>query len=402
MDIVVSEASATSPNEPIKRVYTVIGLSPGNGYLFRVRAGNTIGYSEPSLASDIYQTPMASPVKTPLGVGGGSGSVGDLKVTWIPMPQEDQGGAGIGYNIYWRKSQPEGQRWQKGSIHMNGSEFITQVGQENYYSLYDVKVQAFNNYGDGPNSTAVRIYSAEDLPVAVVTNANAWRYNSTACKVTWDIVPDVRETMKGTIMGYQVNYWEMYTDDPIVNSISWRGQMSENIVIGLLPDTWYTFDVQVFNTAGMSTPSETAYQRTLLSAPILYPTEVHVYSHGPNSVMVYWRGVSTGTNEEPLQGYKLRYWTNGDDIRTANDVTVGKDTKAVIYGIQKDILYNLRVLGYSRGGDGNKGNTIYFTLGGLVPIDPEVSEIKASGQTVTSCLILTYLCLLAYIFVCSQ
>ncbi|KAJ8307435.1 hypothetical protein KUTeg_015519 [Tegillarca granosa] len=208
---------------------------------------------------------------------------------------------------------------------MNGSEFITQVGQENYYSLYDVKVQAFNNYGDGPNSTAVRIYSAEDckyicicllikssvfansfllfqVPVAVVTNANAWRYNSTACKVTWDIVPDVRETMKGTIMGYQVS-------------------------------------------------------------PILYPTEVHVYSHGPNSVMVYWRGVSTGTNEEPLQGYKLRYWTNGDDIRTANDVTVGKDTKAVIYGIQKDILYNLRVLGYSRGGDGNKGNTIYFTLG---------------------------------------
>lgn len=41
--------------------------------------------------------------------------------------------------------------------------------------------------------------------------------------------------------------------------------MSENIVIGLLPNTWYTFDVQVFNTAGMSTPSETAYQRTLLA-----------------------------------------------------------------------------------------------------------------------------------------
>lgn len=61
--------------------------------------------------------------------------------------------------------------------------------------------------------------------------------------------------------------------------------------------------------------------------------------------------------------FQLRYWINGDDIRTATDVTVGKDTEAVIYGIQKDLLYNLRVLGYSRGGDGNKGNTIYFTLG---------------------------------------
>lgn len=62
---------------------------------------------------------------------------------------------------------------------------------------------------------------------------------------------------------HQVNYWERFTEDPIMNSISWRGQMSSGLVIGLLPHTWYTVDVQVLNMAGMGPVSETDFQLTL-------------------------------------------------------------------------------------------------------------------------------------------
>lgn len=48
-----------------------------------------------------------------------------------------------------------------------------------------------------------------------------------------------------------------------MNSISWRGQMSRGLVIGLLPDTWYTVNMQALNMAGMSQISETDYQLTL-------------------------------------------------------------------------------------------------------------------------------------------
>lgn len=34
------------------------------------------------------------------------------------------------------------------------------VGADNYYLPYEVKVGAYNNLGDGPNSTVVVIYSA--------------------------------------------------------------------------------------------------------------------------------------------------------------------------------------------------------------------------------------------------
>lgn len=35
----------------------------------------------------------------------------------------------------------------------------------------------------------------------------------------------------------------------------------------------------------------------------MYPTEIHVGSHGSQSVYVTWRGVTTDINEEPIQGY---------------------------------------------------------------------------------------------------
>lgn len=38
---------------------------------------------------------------------------------------------------------------------------------------------------------------------------------------------------------------------------------------------------------------------------MLYPEFVTIHSHGPNSVYVKWRGVSTGLFEETLRGYKV-------------------------------------------------------------------------------------------------
>lgn len=59
----------------------------------------------------------------------------------------------------------------------------------------------------------------------------------------------------------------------------------------------------------------------------------------------------------------MRYWLQGDNIRTANDTITGKETQGVIYGIQRGYVYSLRVLGFSKGGDGKMSPTKYFTLG---------------------------------------
>lgn len=39
---------------------------------------------------------------------------------------------------------------------------MTQVGAYNYYLLYDVMIQPYNDLGQGPNSSVSTIYSAEE------------------------------------------------------------------------------------------------------------------------------------------------------------------------------------------------------------------------------------------------
>lgn len=382
----VSDVSSIVPGlDNKKRVVEVHGLNPGCGYRFRVYSTNSFGVGPRSRQSDAYTTRYGPPTHPPTHVGGGYGSVGDLTITWMPLEDYQLGGPGIGYHVYYRRNLTD--TWtNKVQLTGNVGKYVTQVGAYNYYLLYDVMIQPYNDLGQGPNSSVSTIYSAEEIPSISITNVQAYPYNATALMVTWDPVPDTREVMKGKLLGYQVNYWERFTEDPIMNSISWRGQMSSGLVIGLLPDMWYTVNLQALNMAGMSQISETDFQLTLKMAPRMYPTEIHVGSHGSQSVFVTWRGVTTGIEEEPIQGYILRYWFDGDDIRTASDVRVGKQDQAVIYGIQKNYLYCLRVLGFSTGGDGTMSELVYFTLGGrIAAVDQSLTEVKATASHLTVC-----------------
>lgn len=55
-------------------------------------------------------------------------------------------------------------------------------------------------------------------------------------------------------------------------------------------------------------------------------------------------------------------------MNTAHITLVNKrlQTWAILEGIKKDIVYAVRVMGFSRGGDGKKSPTVYFTLGKLI------------------------------------
>lgn len=62
--------------------------------------------------------------------------------------------------------------------------------------------------------------------------------------------------------------------------------------------------------------------------------------------------------------FQIRYWVFGTDIRNASDVDTGRTPNGRITGLQKNTLYNLRVLAYSRGGDGKMSMPpLYFSMG---------------------------------------
>ena len=59
---------------------------------------------------------------------------------------------------------------------------------------------------------------------------------------------------------------------------------------------------------------------------------------------------------------QVRVWKIQEDVRTANDTIVDKTTEAVVENLQKQTVYVLRVMGYSWGGEGQKSESVYFTV----------------------------------------
>lgn len=56
----------------------------------------------------------------------------------------------------WTSSFQEGpfEDWTKDRL-------TVQVGEDNYYLQYEIKIQVYNDMGKGPNSTEAVVYSAE-------------------------------------------------------------------------------------------------------------------------------------------------------------------------------------------------------------------------------------------------
>ncbi|XP_062597983.1 contactin-like [Saccostrea cucullata] len=393
-----------------KRQYTVTGLIPFNSYHFRVYARNRFPqpgeYSKPS---EYIQLKPDKPVTAVQNVGGGGGSVGVLMISWQLLSDEERCGPNVGYKIYWRKNGTT-DRFQvknltetdymfKKMVSGKSISYTVNLNDENlFYLPYEVKVGVFNLYGDGPNSTTTVVYSSEGIPLLRPTNVNGWEINATALWVTWDPMPNTREAIKGVIQGYEINVEDANNPNRKGVTAYHYGYMSGNNVIGLEPNTDYWVTVQVFNTAGESNPSEKQLLGTCLNPPLLYPEFVDILSDGPNSVYVKWRGVSTGLFEETLRGYKIRWWLLGENIKSANDTIVGKQTHGVVYGIAKGYVYALRVLGFSKGGDGKMSPTQYFTLGGRVHVDSRISDIKLAGTSLSpSLVILCFLCFVQFI-----
>jgi len=131
-----------------------------------------------------------------------------------------------------------------------------------------------------------------------------------------------------------------------------------------------------YNAAGPGPASEPIYERTLKKAPQKPPTSVIVNAIDPSTISVTWRYVALTTDEEALSGYKVRIWESDQDISVARDTIVpigSRKLEATIGDLQPGKMYVLRVLAFSKGGDGKMSSPAKeFILG-----DPEALRSNA-------------------------
>ncbi|XP_046406914.1 contactin isoform X2 [Ischnura elegans] len=341
-------------------------LSPWSIYEFSVMAGNELGYGIASAPSPQYNTPTDHPYRAPANVGGGGGKIGDLTITWQPLHIGDQNGPGIYYKIFWRrKGDMEFQTLElkgMGNIGMA----VVKVQHKYYYTEYEVKVQAANEVGFGPESEVVTIFSAEDMPQAAPSQVSALSYNSTALNVSWIPIEQTRERVRGKLIGHRLKYWkEDGKEEDAVYYLS-RSTKPWSLIVGLQPDTNYYVKVMAYNAAGEGPESERFLERTYMNAPQKPPSSVHLYEVDPSTVRVVWRYVANSQKEEPLIGFKVRVWELDQDMSTANDtiVLLGKKLEAYIGNLSPGKTYNMRVLAFSKGGDGRMSSpAVTFQMG---------------------------------------
>lgn len=187
----------------------VEGLSPYCSYEFAVAAVNNLGVGPQSLPSPSHNTLHDKPYTAPRNVFGGGGKIGDLIITWDPLPPMEQNAPGIHYKVYYRLNGKGGESEWAGKILKDegnvGKAVIHFEKDNNYYTKYDVKVQPINDIGIGPESNVSVIYSAEDMPQVAPQSVWARGFNSTAINVTWNPVDQAREMIRGKLVGHRVS-----------------------------------------------------------------------------------------------------------------------------------------------------------------------------------------------------
>ncbi|XP_017779518.1 PREDICTED: contactin-like [Nicrophorus vespilloides] len=352
-------------------------LTPWATYEFRVSAWNELGMGVASVPSPRHSTPPDHPKMPPRNIGGGGGNIGDLTVTWTPLKSEEQYGSGIYYRVLYKRRDYD-TKFHSVDLKEYGNTGKTVIhlpSVDYYYTQYIVKVQALNEIGPGPVSNEVIIYSAEDMPQVAPQLVLAHSYNSTALNVSWNPILETRENIRGKLIGHRLKYWRK--DNKEEDSIYYLSRNTQPwaLIVGLIPDTYYYVKVMAYNSAGEGPESERYIERTFRKAPQKPPSSVHVFGVNPSTIRVVWRYVQPTTEEEPLQGYKIRIWDVDQDMSTANDtvMSVGEKLEAFIRNLSPGRTYKMRVLAYSNGGDGRMSSPAHtFQMG-----DPQTFKSSA-------------------------
>lgn len=410
----VRQANQTPMQSNLRKTYLLQNLLlPYSVYEFRVSATNEYGQGQPSEPSPKYRTEMSAPRQPVQNLRGGGGKAGTLFIRWDPLPSSMWGSAEIWYQVYYRANGTY--EWSKRELlQANGATdaHTINVGNENYYKLFDVMVQPVNHIGAGPLSSVAYIRSAQQMPWVQPSNVHGVAHNSTALNVTWSPPPLLSSTgattggssstlyngaagqygsglrsygsplqydygsgmsgsnsigdssaderaniIRSMMVGYRIRYWPSGKDQQTHSLTKLkRGLDTWALIVGLQPDTEYHVSVMAYNEAGSGPESESFRLRTFKSAPQRAPTSVQAEFLDDTSLRVTWRGVAhITTNEEPVLGYKVRYWRHDEPISQAKDLIkpLGGDELALeIRDLIPGEMYKLRVLAYSSGGDG--------------------------------------------------
>uniref|UniRef100_A0A8C2KP05 Neural cell adhesion molecule L1-like protein n=1 Tax=Cyprinus carpio TaxID=7962 RepID=A0A8C2KP05_CYPCA len=218
-------------------------------YRFRVYAINEVGRGRPSQATERYKTPASAPDKNPENIKIEGHLPHEMDINWEPLSPIEHNGPGLEYKVSYRR-QGNGEDWKEHMVKRHS--FL--VKNTPTFVLYEIKIQAKNHMGWGPDPKIITAYSGEDFPSAAPEDVAVDVMNNTMMQVKWAHVH--KDKLNGHLGGYRISYWRLRSllDSKKTHgdkhTLTFSGERNHAVVTGLRPFSEYSLIVMAFNSRG--------------------------------------------------------------------------------------------------------------------------------------------------------
>ncbi|XP_072307986.1 neural cell adhesion molecule L1-like protein isoform X3 [Eucyclogobius newberryi] len=277
-------------------------------YRFRVAGVNEVGrgpYSEPT---ERYKTPSTAPDKNPETIKIEGHLPHEMDINWEALSPIEHNGPGLEYKVSYRRQDVK-EDWHEHMVKRHS--YV--VKDTPTFVPYEIKIQAKNNQGWGPEPEIVNGYSGEDFPSAAPDDVAVEVMNGSVVKVSWASVH--KDKLHGHLGGYRINWWRLRS---LVDSkkqhgdkhtLTVPGDRTHATVPGLTPFSEYSLIVMTFNGRGNGPGSHPVNFKTPEGVPEKNPV-FRVTDVQKHSVSLAWTPPL-----EPngiLTGYLLDYQLTND------------------------------------------------------------------------------------------
>jgi hypothetical protein len=360
-------------------------LKPAKKYIFRVKAANRIGISDPSMPTrPPIEVPVQPPSMAPEGLSGTPRSSTSIAVQWLPPPSDSQNGAIKAYKIRHKLAGYASETdWYTNDVpeaaHLNFvlDDLIT-------WQNYEIQVAAENDKGVGPYSSSIFVRTKEGKPDKGPRNVIADPISSTKIKITWNSPPP--EHINGINQGYRVQVWYDSSHKQLAKeaTVPHNGltPLQATTIDGLSPYTDFYVTVRCYTSAGDGVPNE---EQVVVKTKQDLPEAVQAIEFADvldKGLRVIWKPPKRINGE--LSQYTLEYWETSNEKKHSK-IFPPSINEARIVDLNPQTLYTFRIFAHTDVGQGPpKMNQVKTSVPPVLPEPPSnLTPINIGPHSVT-------------------